>query len=170
MIVDSAIDYGYADAAAIEALAPGHIRANGGDRAYGGGGDEAVRGDVLNARVGGEGGEGGGRDAGGEAVDEAEFADGALGGEVDATEGEGPGGPGGAGAGGGSVFELDDDVDGFAGVEVGEVGSEFPGLGEKGGDGGGEEEAGGQDSFDSRGESSSPDFSRRSGKRPRFVA
>jgi hypothetical protein len=69
-----------------------------------------------------EGCESAGGEAGGEGVDEAEFADWPGGGEVEAAEGEGAGGAGCAGAGGGGFFELDDDVDGVVGVEVREVG------------------------------------------------
>jgi hypothetical protein len=73
---------------------------------------------VTNTRVGSEGGQGGSGDAGSEAVDEGEFADGALGGEVDTAEGEWTGRALDTGARSGRLLELDDDVDGLVGIEV----------------------------------------------------
>jgi len=76
--VDATVDDGDADAAAIEAEVMGGVGVDGGDGVLGGGGECAIRRDVFDAGVAGEGGERGAGEAGREAVDGAEFGDGPL--------------------------------------------------------------------------------------------
>ena len=68
---DAAIDDGDADAFSGETAVLCDIGEDGGAGGVHAGGDFAVWGDVLDAGVGGEGGERGAGEAGGEAVDEA---------------------------------------------------------------------------------------------------
>ncbi len=82
MVIDATIEDGDADAGAVETEVVGNAGADGGVGVLESREDFAIGGDVFDAGVTGEGGEGASREAGGEAVDEGEFADGPGGCEV----------------------------------------------------------------------------------------